>query len=344
MHTIIRTSAKANLRRTALVSRTAAFIFAAAIATTSLHAQSTAPTSHPNLDLRASLVAPLNLIPSTPAGDDTASTASSASLSSSNDGNTADPELDAERLSLSDTNQPPPRRSYGRPRYSDRTHNADGSNKLAFVLGGGFTVPSGGTGHDLTLSYRFQAGAGYNFSKKFGVMAQFDYDHFGLPGSVIAAQQALYASLQISDGQGGVINVNGLDANSHIWSITLNPTYTFVQGERTSAYVVVGGGFYRKTVNFTLPTTGVYCDFYGFCYQVNSNQNFDTYTNGAGGVNGGLGFTYKIGRFANEKFFTEARYVWIDNQKASTTQAQGNYFPQANNRTGYFPVTVGIRW
>src|SRR5260370_161436 len=123
MHMIIRTSVKADPRRTAWVSRTGVFTFAAAIAATSLQAQSTPPaTSHPSLDLRASLVAPLNLTPSTPASDDTAS---SSSVSSSNDGNSAAPALDAERLSLSDTNQPPPRRSYGRPRYSDRSCGAE---------------------------------------------------------------------------------------------------------------------------------------------------------------------------------------------------------------------------
>jgi hypothetical protein len=344
MHTMIRTSAKAKLRRTTWVACTAAITFAAALAAASLHAQSTTPaTSRQTLDLRASLVAPLNLVPSAPANGDASS---GSSVSSSND--PADTAVDAERLSLFNVNQPPPRRSYGRPRYSDRTHNADGSNKFAFVLGAGFTAPSGATGHNLTASYRFQAGAGYNFSKKIGVIAQFDYDHFGLPGSVIAAQQTLYQSLQITDSNGNLISISGLDANSHIWSLTLNPIFTVLQGERTSAYVVAGGGFYRKTVNFTLPTTGYYCDYYGFCYQVTSNQNFDSYTNGAGGVNGGLGFTYKIGRFSNEKFFAEARYVWIDNQKINLTAqqaaAQGNYYPKANDRTSYFPVTVGIRW
>ena len=29
--------------------------------------------------------------------------------------------------------QPPPRRRYGSPRYNDKSHNADGSNKLTFV-------------------------------------------------------------------------------------------------------------------------------------------------------------------------------------------------------------------
>jgi hypothetical protein len=312
----------------------------------STKAEQTVPAARrTTLDLRAALTPPLDL--STASATDAAASTSS-SLNDSADAS-ADSALAEERLSLSDVNQPPPRRRYGRPRYSDRTHNADGSNKFAFAFGGGLTVPVGGAANDLTTSYRFMVGGGYNFSKKFGVMAQFDYDHFGLPGKVIANQQALYASLQIIDPSTGTsIDVSGLDANSHIWSLTLNPTFTVVQGEQSSAYVVVGGGYYRKTVNFTLPTTGAYCDYYGFCYQVTSNENFDSYSNNSLGINGGLGYTYKLSRFSNAKLFAEARYVWVANQKNNQTlaqsAAQGNYYPQANDRSSYIPITFGVRW
>ena len=330
----------------------AALVLAALGASTGLHAQAlksetpaqaTVPAaSHPGLDLRASVSAPLNL--SDPGADNIAVSSASSSSSEAD----TDP-VASERLSLSDVNQPPPRRRYGRPRYSDRNHNADGSNKLAFVVGGGLTVPVGGTGRDLTTSYRLMGGVGYNFSKQFGVIAQFDYDHFGLPGSVIRAQQAAYAGLQIRDPQTGTtLDVSGLDANAHIWSFTLNPTFTVAQGERSSAYVVAGAGLYHKAVNFTLPSTGTYCDYYYGCYQVTSNQNFDTYTNNSFGISGGLGYTYKLSRFSNAKLFTEARYVWVANSKnyqsATQAAAAGNYYPQANDRAGYIPITFGIRW
>jgi len=306
--------------------------------TTTLHAQAAgiAPAAaRPSLDLHASLVPPLDL--SLPTGSDSSSASSSSSLD--------DAAAGSERANLSDINQPPPRRRYGRPRYSDRGHNADGSNKLAVVLGVGFTAPVQDAGRNLTTSYRLMAGGGYNFSKKFGVIAQFDYDRFGLPGSVINAQQQLYQSLQIVDpSTGNTINLSGLDANAHVWSLTLNPTFTVAQGERSSAYVVVGGGFYRKSVNFTLPQTGTYCDYYYGCYQVRSNQNFDSYSNNSLGVNGGIGYTYKVSRFSNAKLFAEARYVWVGNKKSDTTAAQGNYYPQANDRTTYIPVTFGVRW
>ena len=46
-----------------------------------------------------------------------------------------------------DDTQPPPRRRYGRPRYNDSSHNADGSSKYAFIAGGGFTLATGNTYH-----------------------------------------------------------------------------------------------------------------------------------------------------------------------------------------------------
>jgi hypothetical protein len=120
--------------------------------------------------------------------------------------------------------------------------------------------------------------------------------------------------------------------------------YTYYQGDSLGAYVIGGGGFYRKVTNFTLPSTGVYCDFYGFCYQFTQNQTFDHYSNNAGGVNGGIGFTYRLSRFASQKLYAEARYVWVDNQPSANSTAEGALYPENNKRTGYFPVTVGIRW
>lgn len=319
-------------RLLAQASRSVAIGLFAAVSTFTAHAQGqAATTTQPKGDLQASLKAPLDL-----------STPSDLSYSSSTG---ADEAVAAERFNLSgkDDMQPPPRRRrYGRPNYNDRMHNSDGSSKLAVVVGGGFTLPTGSTGKQLNLSYRFQGGLGYNFSKKFGIIGQFDYDHFGLQGSVIQQQQAVYNSLGIIDpNTGQALDVSGLDANAHIWSLTLNPTFTFYDTEKNSAYVVVGGGFYRKTVNFTLPQTGQYCDFYGYCYQITQNQTFDQYTSSAGGVNGGIGFTHKLSRFASQKVFAEARYVWVDNQQSNNPQ---NYYPAAYHRTGYFPVTVGLRW
>ena len=276
-----------------------------------------------------------------------APTTDSSSNSSSTESSSA---VDAERLNLSSGAdgadlQPPPRRRYGRPRYQDRGHNPDGSNRYTFEVGGGLTAPTGATGKRTDLSYSLKAGAGINFNRKLGVMAEYNFDHFGLTGGVLANQTNVFNALYpnyVDPTTGDTLSFDGLDGNAHVWSLTLNPMYTFHEGEKSSAYVVVGGGFYRKITNFTLPTTAIGFSYYYGEYEYTANETIENYSNNAGGINGGIGFTYKPSRFAGEKFFAEARYVEIFNSASANSVASD--YPPSNARTGYFPVTVGIRF
>ena len=288
----------------------------------------------PTINFLAEAKAPLDL------------SSTAAEYSSSN----ADPNpaVAAERLSLapaSDDTQPPPRRRYGRPRYQDRGHNADGSNRYTFEVGGGLTAPTGATGKRTDLSYSLKAGAGINFNRRLGIMAEYNYDHFGITGGTLANQanvfNKIYGTLTDPTTE-ETTNFDGLDGNAHVWSLTVNPMVTFHETDKTSAYVVVGGGFYRKITNFTLPTTAVGYSYYYGEYEYTANETIENYSNNAGGVNGGIGFTYKPSRFAGEKFFAEARYVEIFNSASANSVASD--YPPSNARTGYFPVTVGIRF
>lgn len=244
--------------------------------------------------------------------------------------------LASERFSLSSANasatQPPPRRRYGRPNYSDSHTNPDGSNKFAFMVGAGASIPSQDTSNYLTTSYGFQVGAGRNFSQTVGLLFQFDYDHFGFTGKTLANQSNVYF------GQTGV----GLDGTTHIWSFTLDPTFTFYGSGNTGAYLVGGVGFYHKVADFTIPTTQYGCDYYGFCYQYQANQIIDDYTSNALGLNAGLGLTYKPSRFASERLYIEARYVWINNSPRAASA--NNLYPPNANQTYYIPVKVGLRF
>lgn len=288
------------------------------------------------LNLKMALATPLNLAYS---GPDVSSADSSISSSVASDA-AAD-----ERFNLSggDATQPPPRRRYGRPRYNDRMHNADGSNKVAFSIGGGLTLPVSNSSNVFTPGYQLKGGIGYNFSQKLGVMAEVGYDHFGLKGPVIASQAAYYNSFSIPDPTtGNQTDFSQLDANAHVWSITIDPILTVHQGETLGAYIIGGGGFYHKAVNFTLPQTGYYCDpYYGYCYQITSNQNFDVHSANGGGLNGGVGLTFKLSRFSSAKLFTEARYVWSN---AKLLNDQSSIATLDNSSNSYIPITFGIRW
>jgi hypothetical protein len=226
------------------------------------------------------------------------------------------------------------RRSYGRSRYEDRMHNADGSTKVAFVAGAGLNVPVANTGKFYTPSYDIVVGAGYNFSKMFGVLGEFHYDHMGVTGGAIAEEYAaLVAYGATSD------DLAGFDANAHVYSITVDPVVNFASDRsRFGAYFTGGVGYYHKTTNFTLPTYGTACDY--FCYTYATQYNVDQASAGGFGVNGGIGLTYKISEFSNERLFVEGRYNWI---KISSSNNQ-DFFPYNRRNTEYIPVVAGIRF
>jgi len=325
-----------NNRLSTLFIRTAALGLFTAAATLGLEAQQPAAAVHPAINLHASLMAPLDL-----------SSSSSSSSSSDTDA------VATERFDMSPeaAMQPPPRRRYRRPNYSDSHTNADGSNKYAFMVGGGFTLPTGGTHNYASPGWKFQVGAGRNFNRTLGVMLQFDYDKFGIQTRTLNDQLTIYNNLCPADqqAQGNCTQFTQLGGYIHDWSFSLDPIVNFYTSDTWGAYVTGGIGFYHKATVFTTPATGQYCDpFYGYCYTYQANQPIDWYNSNAFGANGGFGLTYKLSRWSNARLYGEARYVWTDNKpRPFDTSGQTNYFnafPQASARTTYIPVTFGLRF
>jgi len=219
---------------------------------------------------------------------------------------------------------PPRRRPYGRPTYKDRWTNSDGSSKVAFEAGAGPTSPAGAWGHYRKTGYDISVGAGRNFNRAFGVLFQYDYAHMGVVNSILNAYSQ----------QAGT-QVNG---STHLWSLTLNPVINFSDPHsHYGAYLVAGGGFYRKMTVYTEQEE----DEFGDIDNVSCGTTCHV-SNNAGGLNGGLGFFYKFTPEGNAKFFAEARYTWVDNQPTAASNA--SIAPENNHRTGYFPVAMGIRF
>jgi hypothetical protein len=334
MHTSI--SSRPRLHST--FGRTAAVSFLAVAGTLCAHAQQSAGAASAPISLKSTLAAPLDLSGSNDLNY-SSSTGSAETASAENF-----------NLLSNSENQPPPRRSYSHPNYNDSRTNSDGSAKYTFVVGGGFTLPVGGTDNYLSPGWKIQAGVGRNFNKTFGLIAQFDYDDFSFQTSTLNNQLAIYNSLctPAEQAAGVCSTLTQLSGYTHDWSFTLNPIMNYYTSDTFGAYVIAGLGFYHKTANFTTPGVGVYCDpFYG-CYSYSANQTVDSYTSNAFGLNGGLGVTYKFSRFASTKFYAEARYVWTDNSPRpfdiSGTTSYFNAFPQNSARTTYIPVTFGVRF
>ncbi len=261
-------------RLSTFISHIAAVTFLAAAGTLGLHAQQPAAPTQPPISLKASLTAPLDL--------------SAPALSTPDDLKYSSSTGSAELASLENFNigagedQPPPRRRYGRPNYSDSHTNSDGSARYTFFVGGGFTLPAGGSHNYLATSYGIQVGGGRQWNKEFGVNVQFDYDNFGFQTATLNNQLAIYNAFPFEFG------LPQLGGNSHVWSFTLDPIYNFYTSDTWGGYVTGGGGFYHKTANFTTPATQTVQDFFGDVFQIQANQTIDKYTSNAFGVNGGL--------------------------------------------------------
>jgi hypothetical protein len=249
----------------------------------------------------------------------------------------------------------------GAPRYRGGNSNPDGSNKWVYEVGVGLTAPVQDTSTYLKPSYSFGAGFGRQWSKHIAALLQFDWDNLGFQNSTLANQLSLYNTIigycNASHSCGTTTTIPTLSSvggTSHVWSFTIDPTFTIKSGEGVGAYVVAGTGFYHKTANFTTPASGVYCDpYYGYCYSYTANSTIDKYTSNAVGVNGGLGVTYKFSRFSNERFFAEVRYVYIANSQktglTTSTVTSSNYtatndYPANSNKTYYFPIKFGLRF
>jgi hypothetical protein len=183
-----------------------------------------------------------------------------------------------------------------------------------FDVGAGVTPAVRNTGNSLNTGWHYQVGAGYNFTPHFGTMVQFQQNNLAVSNSVLA-------SLSVPGG------------DSRIYSVTLDPIWHFRTGSRVGAYAIGGVGWYRRTVDFTQPTTTsalAFDPFFGLFFPVTvpANQVIGSVSSNAVGWNGGFGFT--IGHAeAGPKFFTEARYHW-----ANTT----------GNATEIVPITFGVRW
>jgi hypothetical protein len=148
---------------------------------------------------------------------------------------------------------------------------------------------------------------------------------------------------------------NPLDGNAHVWSFSLDPTETFSQSDTWGVYAVEGFGFYHKVSNFLTPQSGVYFDPVYGPIAYTANEIIDHYTSNAPGFSGGLGVTYKLGKFSNERLYAEVRYAYaVNSARAGITVANmnssannyliANDFPANSNHTGYLPVKFGLRF
>src|ERR1041385_367460 len=114
---------------------------------------------------------------------------------------------------------------------------AQNTSKFAFSVGGGFSEPLKYSDGRFDTGFNIGAGAGYNFHPNFGLMTEFGFNHLGVNSNVLNA-------------------VGAPDGSGRIYSLTLDPIVHFNPKGKFDAYVIGGGGYYRRTVEFTQPGVG----------------------------------------------------------------------------------------
>jgi hypothetical protein len=185
---------------------------------------------------------------------------------------------------------------------------------FTFHAGGGYTPLIGDLSDRLDHGWNFQAGGGYMFTPHLGLIADYQYNSLGVPRSILN-------ELQVPDG------------SAWVHSFTAGPEIRFAPESRFSPYAVAEVGWYRRTIEFTAPTTAtvtLFDPFYGFFFPavIPTNQILGTITRDGFGGNVGGGLTFRLGD-GRAKLFAEARYHHAAHERADTQ---------------LIPVTVGLRW
>jgi opacity protein-like surface antigen len=195
--------------------------------------------------------------------------------------------------------------------------HAQGDPAFPFTLhvGGGFAPLPGALGTRLDNGWLVNVGGGIKGSH---LALTFDYTYFGFT----VGRNVLIAAA-----------IPDTNANSHLWSLTLNPRFSLGWGSRFDGYIVGGVGYYRRTVEFTRPTlvrTVIVDQFFGRFFRTVVPANTllgSIQTSGVGGSLGG-GFDIKPTAFPL-KIFAEARYLYADTGTPPTR---------------IVPLTVGVRF
>jgi hypothetical protein len=197
-------------------------------------------------------------------------------------------------------------------------------NRFNFTAGGGLGIGRGDVASFVGNSFHGVVGGGVNFSRMFGVDAEYMYYGLGFRPGVIQSQ-----SLPGQSGNMQSISLDGI----------VNVPRHF---GKWSAYGIFGVGFYRRSVSLAhsqLLLFGTPCQPAWRWWDLNcglnntivtpQGQTMSSSSKDAGGFNYGGGITYRLNHFYNAKLYIEGRY-----HKAY----------QSDGQTIVMPITVGLRW
>jgi opacity protein-like surface antigen len=181
-------------------------------------------------------------------------------------------------------------------------------------VGGGFTAITGHDAGRLDHGGNFQAGGGHFFNHYLGITGSFLFNQLGI------TRQELN-------------RLNQPDGNARVYMVTVDPTLRLPLPHGINVYVLAGGGYLRRTVEFTRPTlaqTVIFDPWWGYFGSalVPVNQILGSVTSNSGAFDAGAGVNLPLPR-TELKLYVESRYV---------------HGFTSNSNTTIVPITAGIRW
>jgi hypothetical protein len=191
-------------------------------------------------------------------------------------------------------------------------------------LGAPIVIPLNPTAQAVHLGFGVVVGGGYNFTRRHGLVGEFMWNNLFPTNEALAKLRTALDSPKV-------------DASADVTALTGN--YRFeLRGKTLGTYFIGGAGlYYRSTHLSQTVTTGstITCtrawEWWGFtCTNgyVTANQSVGTWSATAGGFNGGIGFTARVGD-PPYRFYAESRY---------------HYAPNSRLNTQLIDITFGIRY
>lgn len=196
-------------------------------------------------------------------------------------------------------------------------------NRFNFTAGGGLGIGRGDVASYVGNSYFGVAGGGINFSRMFGVDAEYMYYNLNFRPSVKLGQ-----SLPNQSGDMQSISLDGI--------VTVPRHFG-----KLGVYGIFGVGLYRRSVSVPsrfLQAGTVYepaWKWWDLSWMNNipggqlNAQTMASNSKDAGGFNYGVGVTYRLNHLHNSKLYVEWRY---------------HRAYQSDGKTIVMPITVGLRW
>jgi hypothetical protein len=186
-----------------------------------------------------------------------------------------------------------------------------------FNIGGGPGFPLGTTSDFANTSYNFVVGGGPNLMSHVKLNAEFMFEGLPIHRSII--------------DQLGFSNVKG-----RFYSLTTNVLIGSGIGGHKTAYLIGGGGWYRRTIEAQQIVLGIgeVCEPWWWwdaqCVHgiTTSEVTVGSRTSSAGGFNVGGGLTFPLGD-SRANFYLEVRY---------------HHAFTRNVETSVLPLTFGLRW